>query len=224
SHNLTASDIGDLTQRPSRPLNILAGAFADPNQTFKAMVDRTATHFNGLTYAGDEVSFLKEQLPNTQVLLDQDFSRSRLDAQLNGQNIVHLATHAAFVPGQPEDSFILLGNGDTITLKELQHWSLPNVELVVLSACQTGISHIEDGLEILGMGFQVQRADAQAAMASLWWVDDRSTAQLMKRFYTELNTGATKVQALQRAQRYLMANGYDEPFHWAPFVLIGNGL
>ncbi|MEM9486725.1 MAG: tetratricopeptide repeat protein, partial [Cyanobacteria bacterium P01_F01_bin.116] len=129
SHNLTASDIGDLTQMPSRPLNILAGAFADPNQTFQAMVDRTATDFNGLTYAGDEVSFLKEQLPNTQVLLDQDFSRSRLDAQLNGQNIVHLATHAAFVPGQPEDSFILLGNGDTITLKELQHWSLPNVEL-----------------------------------------------------------------------------------------------
>ncbi|MBT9315863.1 CHAT domain-containing protein [Leptothoe spongobia TAU-MAC 1115] len=224
SHNLTASDVGDLTQLPSRPLDILAGAFADAGQTFETIIDQKATNFNGLTYAGLEVSFLEEKLPATQVLLDADFSRNNLKTQLNGQNIVHLATHAAFVPGQPEDSFILLGDGDTITLKELRHWSLPNVDLVVLSACQTGISHIEDGLEILGMGFQVQRTDARSALASLWWVDDRSTSQLMQQFYTELAAGKTKVEALQKAQLHLINNGQDEPYYWAPFVLIGNGL
>ncbi|MEA5463420.1 CHAT domain-containing protein [Leptothoe sp. PORK10 BA2] len=223
SHNLTASDIGDLTQPPSRPFHVLAGAFADADQTFEALIDQATTNFQGLTYAGQEVAFLQEMLPTTEVLLDGDFSRDNLKSQLQGQNIVHLATHAAFVPGQPEDSFILLGNGDLITLKELRQWSLPNVDLVVLSACQTGISHIEDGLEILGMGFQVQRTDARAALASLWWVDDRSTSELMQLFYTELASGATKVEALQTAQLQLMAKGKTEPFYWAPFVLIGNG-
>lgn len=224
SHNLTASDIGDLTQPPSRPFHILAGAFADASQTFETLIDQRAVNFQGLTYAGQEVAFLQKMLPATEVLLDADFSRGNLRSQLQDQNIVHLATHAAFVPGQPEDSFILLGNGDIITLKELRRWSLPNVDLVVLSACQTGISHIEDGLEILGMGFQVQRTDARSALASLWWVDDRSTSQLMQLFYTELAAGAAKVDALQTAQRQLMAQGKNEPYYWAPFVLIGNGL
>lgn len=224
SHNLTASDFGDLTQPPNRPFEVLAGAFADSSQTFEKRINQRNTNFQGLTYAGHEVSFLQKKLPSTQVLLDADFSRNNLETQFQGQNIIHLATHAAFVPGQPEDSFILLGDGDTITLKELRNLSLPNVDLVVLSACQTGISHIEDGLEILGMGFQVQRTDARAALASLWWVDDRSTSQLMELFYTELTAGATKVEALQKAQRQLIANGQDEPYYWAPFVLIGNGL
>ncbi|NEQ51377.1 MAG: DUF2225 domain-containing protein [Leptolyngbya sp. SIO3F4] len=224
SHNVTASNVGDLIQSPSRPFNVLAGAFADPNQTFEKLVDQKATNFYGLSHAGHEVSLLKDQIPETQVLLNADFSRNNLETQLQGHNVVHLATHAAFIPGQPEESFILLGDGDTITLKELRNWSLPNVDLVVLSACQTGISHIEDGLEILGMGFQVQRTDARAALASLWWVDDRSTSQLMELFYIELSAGVTKAEALQNAQRQLIANGKDEPYYWAPFVLIGNAL
>lgn len=224
SHNLTASDIGDLTQPSSRPFNVLAGAFTDTNQTFEKLIDQKTTNFHGLTYAGHEVSFLQQKLPSTQILLNADFSRNNLETQFQGQNIIHLATHAAFIPGQPEDSFILLGDGDIITLKELRNLALPNVDLVVLSACQTGISHIEDGLEILGMGFQVQRTDARAALASLWWVDDRATSQLMELFYTELAAGASKAQALQYAQRQLIANGQDEPYYWAPFVLIGNGL
>lgn len=224
SHNLTASDVGDLIHSPQRPISVLAGAFTDTNRTFEKLIGQKTTNFNGLLYAGREVSRLRETLPETEVLLDAEFNRANLETQLNGQTIVHLATHAAFVPGQPENSFVLLGDGDTITLKELRHWSLPNVDLVVLSACQTGISHIEEGVEILGMGFQVQRTEARAALASLWWVDDRATSQLMELFYDELIMGNTKAQALQNAQRQLIAQGKNEPYYWAPFVLIGNGL
>lgn len=224
THNLTASDVGDLTHPPQRPISVLAGAFTDTSQTFEKLIGQKTTNFNGLLYAGREVSQLQETLPETEILLDAEFNRANLETQLNGQTIVHLATHAAFVPGQPENSFVLLGDGDTITLKELRHWSLPNVDLVVLSACQTGISHIEEGVEILGMGFQVQRTEARAALASLWWVDDRATSQLMELFYNELIKGNTKAQALQNAQRQLIAQGKNEPYYWAPFVLIGNGL
>ncbi|MEM6252718.1 MAG: CHAT domain-containing protein [Cyanobacteria bacterium P01_D01_bin.156] len=223
SYNLTASNVGDLTHSPQQPWSVLAGAFTNTNQTFEKRIAQQNMNFNGLPYAGREVHALQKTFPDTQILLDTDFTRANLENQLNGQNIVHLATHAAFVPGQPENSFILLGDGDTITLKELRHWSLPNVDLVVLSACQTGISHIEDGLEILGMGFQVQRTEAQAALASLWWVDDRATSTLMELFYRALQTGNTKAQALQSAQQQLIDQGHHEPYYWAPFVLIGNG-
>ena len=224
SHNLTASSIGDLTQPPQTQFNILAGAFADAEQKFEQPIGRWMQGFSGLPYAGREVSFLQDTMPTTQVLLNNEFNRNNLETQLQGHNVLHLATHAAFVPGRPEKSFILLGDGDTITLKDLRNWSLPHVDLVVLSACQTGLSHIGDGVEILGMGFQVQRTEARSALASLWWVNDHSTSQLMQQFYTELATGATKVDALRQAQLHLIANGQDEPFHWAPFVLIGNGL
>ncbi|MBT9311971.1 CHAT domain-containing protein [Leptothoe kymatousa] len=224
SYNLTTSEMSDLVNPPQRPFNALAAAFTDTEQTFEKFVDQTTTNFNGLFYADREVSFLKDKLPDTQILLNADFNRNNLETQLKEQNILHLATHAAFIPGQPENSFILLGDGDTITLKELRHLSLPSVDLVVLSACQTGISYIADGVEILGMGFQVQRTEARAALASLWWVDDRTTSQLMALFYDALTQGKTKAEALQNAQRQLIDQGQEEPYYWAPFVLIGNGL
>ncbi|MEL6136707.1 MAG: CHAT domain-containing protein [Cyanobacteria bacterium J06628_6] len=223
SHNLTASSVGELGQRPATPFKVLAGAFTDAQtQPVSVPIGEASLSFYGLTYAGQEVDFLQDTLP-TVVLRDQDFTRRRLQTQLQGQNIVHLATHAAFVPGRPEDSFILLGDGDSMTLAELADWSLPGVELVVLSACQTGIGHIEDGLEILGMGFQIQRTEALAALASFWNVNDRSAARLMQQFYTGLANDQTKVAALRQAQLDLIAQGWSQPYHWAPFVVIGNG-
>ncbi|GET39610.1 TPR repeat-containing protein [Microseira wollei NIES-4236] len=58
---------------------------------------------------------------------------------MNDYSIVHLATHAAFLVGQPEDSFIMFGNGDRATLRDVETWSLPKVDLIVLSACQTAV-------------------------------------------------------------------------------------
>ena len=69
------------------------------------------------------------------------------------------------------------------------------------------------------------RAGAHSTLASLWAVEDESTALLMGHFYQELKTGVTKAEALRRAQLSLFKNPtYSNPIHWAPFVLVGNWL
>ncbi|NEP55151.1 MAG: CHAT domain-containing protein, partial [Moorea sp. SIO3C2] len=124
---------------------------------------------------------------------------------------------------------------------------------VVLSACQTGLGGFGNGEEILGLGYQFQRAGARAAIASLWQVSDGGTQTLMDAFYTALNHGYSKAESLQRAQQALItgdqtvlengdrgaelqiinthtgqplhqSHGLRHPYYWAPFILIGNGL
>ena len=168
--------------------------------------------------------------------------------------MAHLATHASFNPGLPEDSFILFGDSSHITLRDVGRWNFPNVDLVVLSACETAVGDIADGngIEILGLGYRMKEAGADAAIASLWDVSDGGTQILMNAFYANLNQRMSKAEALRQAQIALItgdltASGVDRragievissrtrlpltvadrlshPYYWAPFILIGNGL
>ncbi len=118
-------------------------------------------------------------------------------------SIVHLATHAFFATtGQATDSFILFGNGTPETLQEVQSWDLKHVNLVVLSACQTGLGGVlGDGREILGFGYVIQKQGARSVLSSLWEVDDGGTQVLMDTFYAALRTGKLSTTgALQQAQ------------------------
>ena len=103
---------------------------------------------------------------------------------------------------------------------------IPNIDLIVLSACQTGVGKLGDGIEILGFGYQVQKAGAKNAIASLWKVDDAGTQALMEAFYKELKKGnITSTEALQRAQISLIkSQNYNHPNYWSAFFAIGNGL
>ncbi len=186
------------------------------------------------------------------VLLNQDFNADAM-ANLASYNIVHLATHAAFVTGTPDESFILFGDGETINLRAIgRDWKLDNAELVVLSACETAVGSTElgSGVEILGLGYQIEQAGAQATLASLWKVSAGGTQQLMTAFYGALQQGMTKTEALRQAQLALINNDFSavggrradldmvsaaihhpptpttlaHPYYWAPFILIGNGL
>jgi CHAT domain-containing protein len=221
SHNITAASIDDLSAQPDETPNVLAGAFTDDVTTYTVQGDV----FNGLPAAKQEIENLKNFLPDTLALLDRDFTPEQLLQSLAGRQIVHLATHAKFVAGQPEDSFILFGDGSTVNMRDIRQWQLPDIDLVVFSACQTAMSAEGDGKEILGLGFQVQQTGAKAAVASLWSVDDAPTAALMNQFYRALSEGKTKAQALQQAQQNMIASvGFNNPTDWAAFIVIGNGL
>ena len=224
SHNITAAAIGDLTTPHPSSLSVLAGAFADPNRTYQIDVGDRALSYSGLSAARQEIENLTK-VANTQSLFDQNFTPESTLAAIAGHSILHLATHAQFVVGQPEDSFILFGSGQTVNLKQLRQWSLPNVDLVVLSACQTATSTEGEGKEILGLGYQIQQAGASAVLASLWSVEDTATAALMNQFYIALAAGQSKAQALRTAQQQLINNNnFSNPHNWAGFILIGNGL
>jgi CHAT domain-containing protein len=101
------------------------------------------------------------------------------------------------------------------------------IELLVLSACQTAKG---DKRATLGLAGVAIRAGARSLVASLWVVQDDTTAVLMERFYKGLTTGKlSKVEALRQAQLSLL-NDPDfpqmkrSPYYWAPFVLVGNWL
>ncbi|GBO56441.1 hypothetical protein APA_4777 [Pseudanabaena sp. lw0831] len=96
----------------------------------------------------------------------------------------------------------------------------------MLSACETGVGKLGDGVEILGFGYQVQKAGAKNAIASLWKVDDAGTQALMAAFYREFQKGDVNVtEALHRAQVSLIrSKEFNHPNYWSAFFAIGNGL
>ena len=203
---------------------------------------------------------VKQKQPQLAILfykqsdIDEQFNKEETIYSLTNYSFVHLATHAFFAIGQPEDSFILLGDGDIITMPDIQTLLLRNVDLVVLSACNTGIGGINNGngVEILGFGYQMQNAGTKAAIASLWSVSDGGTQILMNTFYALLHQGnISKAEALRQAQVIMITgdfkligsqqdrailqstrnnlspnvvNNLSHPYYWAPFFLIGNGL
>ena len=246
-NHITAASLTDLNTPPnSNDPKILAGALTDPAVTID--VGDSSYSFPHLQYVDDEVNAIAALSPNATPLLDTDFNRARIERDVNRHTILHLATHAKFLVGQPEDSFILFNNKERWTLRDFKEGllSLTRVDLVVLSACETGVDNtFGNGEEILGFGYLMQNAGARAAMASLWAVDDGGTQILMSEFYEALIKGnLSKTEALRQAQRALininesrdrgglvLADSIDldpsdlsHPYYWAPFILIGNGL
>jgi CHAT domain-containing protein len=223
-NNITAESLTEFQSIPSASPRVLAGAFADPDLIYTVPVDGKPEEFAGLPFAGQEVNNLVTSLPQINHFLDQDFGWTQVRRLMGGANIVHFATHAAFVPGTPEDSFILFGNGDRALLECLDpsiqnednlscinNWQLNNVDLVVLSACETGLTgQLTDGKEVLGLGYQFQARGARAVVASLWKVSDGGTQALMDAFYRALQQPSiSKSEALRLAQVTLIT-GSDE--------------
>jgi CHAT domain-containing protein len=97
------------------------------------------------------------------------------------------------------------------------------VELLTLSACQTAVGDERAALGLAGVAI---KAGARSALASLWFVNDTATAELISEFYNQLrSTQLSKAQALQNAQKKLLdQKTFNHPIFWAPFLLIGNWL
>lgn len=236
-NNITAASLTNFEPQFMGKIKIFAAAFTQGSYQFN--LGGNQLNLSGLEFAGEEVENIAKIIPNTTSLFNQNFNLKTIQPhELNQYNIVHWATHAAFIDGQPEESFILLGDGSRITLRDLETWSVPNVQLIILSACQTAVGEfLGNGQEILGFGYQMQKAGVKAAIASLWSVDDRATQKLMTEFYHHFSTGTiTKAEALRQAQLSLIANRNSEvphpqhnpqlihPYYWSAFILIGNGF
>jgi CHAT domain-containing protein len=218
-NNLIAYSLFDFATNLKIQPNILAGAFGGKKGEKK--FGQT-----GLPATLTEVQAIANSFPNSVTLTEDGFSRQAIESKFKNHNILHLATHAEFNTGAPDNSFIIFGNGDKIRLGEIADWQIPNIDLIILSACQTGVGKLGDGVEILGFGYQVQKAGAKNAIASLWSVNDEGTQALMEAFYNELKKGdVTSTEALHRAQVALIKSPkYNHPNYWSAFFAIGNGL
>jgi CHAT domain-containing protein len=209
-----------------------------------------------------EIALLSELSDDADVLLGLEASEQELvslaaSGSLKEYGTIHLATHALVDDEHPENSALVLSQVDLpdrltaamsgerlydglLTAKEIvSEWRL-DADLVTLSACETGL-----GLEVVGEGYvgfahAFIQAGARSLVVSLWKVDDRATALLMRRFYQNCSgapeddeaaqgTGVmTKAEALAEAKDWLRnyeeesgLHPFEHPYYWSGFVLIG---
>lgn len=139
----------------------------------------------------------------------------------------HFAAHALIDEARPQDSGLVLALDEDpaedglLQVHEIFGLRLP-CELVVLSACETAMGPQVRGEGVLGLTRAFLFAGARGLVASLWQVEDRSTADLMVVFYERLQHGRDAAEALRDAKLELLARGrFSHPFHWAPFILTG---
>ena len=221
-HNLaylpTAISLGGAANHRASPSSLLAMAPASSR----------------LRYAPDEarsVNALYE--PESRLLIGDAATESSFKALAGNFSVLHLATHSDFNKLNPMFSSLQLEGDDDndgrLEVHEVLKLQL-NAELVTLSACDTALgsgyfSDVPAGDEFVGLTRAFLSVGSDSVMATLWEVDDRSSVQLMQQFYERLNdpdANAGKSAALMQAQQQLRStDGYEHPYYWAPFVLVG---
>jgi CHAT domain-containing protein len=186
-----------------------------------------------LPFTRDEAEAIVAVAPAGQSTRATDFKASRAtatSAELGHYRIVHLATHGLLNTENPELSGIVLSLVDEqgkpqdgfLRLHEVYNLNWP-AELVVLSACQTGLGKEINGEGLVGLTRGFMYAGAKRVLASLWNVNDSVTAELMKRFYHGLLVKGLPPSAALRAAQVEMwkRRPSRSPYYWAPFVLQG---
>lgn len=165
-----------------------------------------------------EIESLTPLFPEADVLLDERATLAFVREYAPRADVLHLACHGQFRPDNPLFSSLRLTNG-WLTVRDAYSLEL-NCELVTLSACETGVSAVAPGDELIGMARGFFSAGAPTLLLSLWTVDDAATAALMTDFYSRLRDGEAPAAALRASQRALLQQ-QPHPFFWSPFVLVG---
>jgi CHAT domain-containing protein/lipopolysaccharide biosynthesis regulator YciM len=139
---------------------------------------------------------------------------------------IHFATHGLLDEKQPELSGLALtrapGSREDGLLQVYEIFNLQlDADLVVLSACDSGLGTMVNGEGLVGVTRALLYAGAHSVVVSLWNVDDASTPDLMLSFYRHLDEDLDKAESLRLAKLEMIRRGHAHPFQWAPFVLIG---
>ncbi|MFZ4856808.1 MAG: tetratricopeptide repeat protein [Desulfuromonadaceae bacterium] len=170
-------------------------------------------------------------------LLDEKFTWGNVKGALRGGprfQAIHIATHFHLNPVNDSQCYLLLGDGQKLSLETFRKdpdVRFNGVDIVALSACSTALNlALNNGREIDGIAGIAESKGAKSVLATLWPVEDESTSFVMQTFYRLRESGLTKGEALRMAQMALLigdhnlhrGHDYAHPFFWAPFILIGN--
>ncbi len=189
--------------------------------------------FDRLPYTQEEAKEILALIPSNQRLQESGFSANRETAtskQLSQYRFIHFATHGLLNSQNPQLSGLVLSllnssgqptNG-FLRLYDIFNLNLP-AELVVLSACQTGLGQEIKGEGLIGLTRGFMYAGAARVLVSLWSVDDQATSALMINFYRAiLKEKLSPTAALRKAQLDLQKNpNWSSPYYWAAFSLQG---
>jgi CHAT domain-containing protein len=175
-----------------------------------------------LKYAEEEARSLGKIIPHATILLRNNARASVIHEKGNQYRILHFAAHGVFDPENPLNSALLLaGNGvhdGLLRAGDLYQLRLNN-DLITLSACETALSTISKGDDVIGFTRGFLYAGARSIVSSLWKVDDKATRDLMVGFYERIPR-MEKDKALREAQLNVKKR-HPHPFYWAAFQLTG---
>jgi WD40 repeat protein/CHAT domain-containing protein/predicted negative regulator of RcsB-dependent stress response len=216
-------------QTPDTPTN-----YALTRATRNLGLGDSARVFGRLKFTRTEAEKILALVPEKQRLQALDFNASRTTAtnpDLAQYQIIHLATHGLLDPVNPELSGIVLSLFDQtgksqdgfLRLHDIFNLNLP-AELVVLSACETGLGKDVKGEGLVGLTRGFMYAGSRRVLVSLWSVNDVATSEVMAKFYQKmLNEGQNPVSALRAAQLEMWNSGqWQSPYYWAAFTVQGD--
>ena len=224
--------------RDSQILLMGASKFTGPNQ-------------NPLPGVMVELPTVAKEFGENRYFINQEFTIENLQKQRQKRptQIVHLATHGEFNPGDSSKSYIQFWGEEKLQINQIRTLGFrnPPVELLVLSACRTALGNEQVELGFAGLAVQ---AGVKSALASLWYVSDEGTLGLMNEFYHKLKTAPIKSEALRQAQLAMIqgkvnvTNGelrgtrggislppellniknrnLSHPYYWSAFTMIGS--
>lgn len=185
------------------------------------VVGNPGTGKTPLPYAEQEAKNIA-QLYKTNPLIGKQATKENVVSKMSSVRIVHLATHGMISDLYALNSSIVLApspsDSGLLTAEEILAKKL-NAELVVLSACNTGIGQIT-GDGVIGLSHSFLTSGVPSIIVSLWTVPDDSTSQLMTEFHKNFQKGIGKAQALRQAMLKTKEK-YPNPQKWAAFTLIG---
>lgn len=222
-------------KRAPKSLAILADPVfgASDSRVEVPAADTTPPRYARLPFTRIEASGIRSVAPpDAESLLDFSASKAALTSvRMRRYRVLHIATHAVIDDAHPELSAVVLSTVDPhgkavdgiLRLHEVYNMVLP-AELVVLSACETGLGPEVRGEGLVGLTRGFMYAGTPRVLVSLWKVDDAATAELMKRFYEGLygNQALRPAAALRTAQLYMSSQRrWAAPFFWAGFVFQG---
>lgn len=188
-----------------------------------------------------EVTTIESILDNTKwktkVLTGENALEERIK-EIKNTTILHIATHGYFQESSPKDnplfySGLFLSGASSnyqnktehvedgiLTAYEAMHLNLNETEMVVLSACETGMGHIENGEGVYGLQRAFLIAGSKAVVMSFWKVNDQTTMDLMINFYKNLSSSKDKHVAFRKAQLQLKEK-HPNPKYWGAFNIVG---
>ncbi|MCP4343914.1 MAG: CHAT domain-containing protein [Desulfobacterales bacterium] len=206
-------------------LDFVSPEQSQQGQTLISGLSDAVQGFKPLPNVRKELGNVRQITNSRTILYNADYTSDNLthEIQNSGCSDIHLATHAVF-GGTPKETFLLTYDSriDMNGLESLIDSGRQDVDLLVLSACQTALG---DDRAALGLAGTAVKAGVNSAVATLWFVNDVSTTELVTEFYLQIRSGQTKAKALQEAQKKLIAQDrFWKPVFWAPFLLIGDWI